>query len=82
MENTKLTIEEIEKLTELQQKSSGITNEFGNIEILKLQLEARKNELINLYSQIKSDENAFGKELSEKYGDGTIDLAEGEFIPN
>ena len=82
MENTKLTIEEIEKLTELQQKSSGITTEFGNSEILKLQLEARKNELINLYGQIKSDENAFGKELSEKYGDGTINLSEGEFIPN
>jgi hypothetical protein len=82
MENTKLTIEEIEKLTELQQKSSGITSEFGNIEILKLQLEARKNELISIYSQIKSDENAFGKELSEKYGDGTINLSEGEFIPN
>jgi hypothetical protein len=82
MENKKLTQEEIEKLTELQQKSSGITTEFGNIEILKLQLEARKNDLINLYSQIKSEENAFGKELSEKYGDGTIDLNKGEFIPN
>jgi hypothetical protein len=82
MEPIKLTEEELEKLVSLQRKSAGVTQEFGNIEIMKLQVEARKNDLINLYSQIKSEENTFGKELSEKYGDGTIDLNKGEFIPN
>lgn len=82
MENTKLTQEEIEKLTSLQQKSNGIIAEFGNLEVMKLQIDARKNDLISIYNQLKTDETEFGKELSEKYGDGTIDLNKGEFIPN
>jgi len=82
MENTKLTTEEIEKLTSLQQKSNGIIAEFGNLEVMKLQIDARKNDLISIYNQLKTEETEFGKELSEKYGDGTIDLNKGEFIPN
>jgi hypothetical protein len=82
MENKKLTQEEIEKLTSLQQKSNNILAEFGNLEVLKLQMESRKNDLINFYNEAKTEETEFGKELSEKYGDGTIDLAKGEFIPN
>jgi hypothetical protein len=82
MEPIKLTEEELEKLVSLQRKSAGVTQEFGNLEIMKLQVEARKNELVAFYNQLKEDELAFGKELSEKYGDGTINIEKGEFIPN
>ena len=82
MENKKLTEEEIQTLKELQQKSSNIVAEFGNLEIMKLQVDARKNELVEIYNQHKEQETFFGKELSEKYGDGSIDLSKGEFIPN
>ena len=82
MEPIKLTEEELEKLVSLQRKSAGVTQEFGNIEIMKLQVEARKNELVAFYNQVKEDELTFGKELSEKYGDGTINIEKGEFIPN
>ena len=78
----KLTEEELEKLVSLQRKSAGVTQEFGNIEIMKLQVEARKNELVAFYNQVKEDELTFGKELSEKYGDGTINIEKGEFIPS
>jgi hypothetical protein len=82
MEPIKLTEEELEKLVSLQRKSAGVTQEFGNIEIMKLQVEARKNELVAFYNQVKEDELTFGKELSEKYGDGTINIEKGEFIPS
>ena len=80
MENKKLETTEIEKLKELQQRSVNISAEFGNLEILKLQMEARKNDLIGAYNTLKQEETEFGKELSEKYGDGTIDIEKGEFI--
>lgn len=80
MENKKLETLEIEKVKELQQRSSSITVEFGNLEILKLQVDSRKEDLINAYSALKQEEVQFGKELSEKYGDGTIDIEKGEFI--
>jgi len=81
MEPIKLTKEELEKLVELQKKSTAVVQEFGNVEIMKLQVEARKEELVTFYTQVKEDERTFGKELSEKYGDGTIDIEKGEFLP-
>ena len=81
MEPIKLTEEELEKLVELQKKSTAVVQEFGNLEIMKLQVEARREELTAFYTQVKEDERTFGKELSEKYGDGTIDIEKGEFLP-
>lgn len=81
MENTKLTVEELEKLQEIQQKNVAIANELGNLEITKLQVEARKAEILKFYNELKEEEQTFGKELSDKYGVGTINMEEGEFIP-
>ena len=81
MENTKLTVEEIEKLQEIQQKNAAVATELGNLEITKLQVEARKAEVVEFFNKLKEEEQAFGKELSEKYGNGSIDLEAGEFIP-
>lgn len=75
MENTKLTQEEINKLVELQSNLNTILVELGS-------LEANKLTLYSYYNQIKEQERTLGKELSDKYGDGTINLEEGEFIPN
>ena len=80
MENTKLTVEEIEKLQDIQQKNAAVATELGNLEITKLQIEARKNEIVEFFNKLKEDEQAFGKELSDKYGNGSIDLEKGEFI--
>ena len=82
MENTKLTVEEIEKLQEIQQQNQSLALELGNLEMTKIQIENRYDELVEFYTQLKSKENEFGKELSSKYGNGTIDLEKGEFIPN
>lgn len=81
MENTKLTVEEIEKLQEIQQKNAAVATELGNLEITKLQVEARKAEIVDFFNKLKEEEQTFGKELSEKYGNGSIDLEKGEFIP-
>jgi len=81
MENTKLTAEEIGKLQEIQQKNAAVVSELGNLEITKLQVEARKAEVVEFFNKLKEEEQAFGKELSEKYGNGSIDLEKGEFIP-
>ena len=82
MENTKLTVEEVEKLQEIQQKNAAVASELGNLEITKLQVEARKAEVVEFFNKLKEEEQTFGKELSEKYGNGSIDLEKGEFIPS
>jgi len=81
MENTKLTVEEVEKLQDIQQKNAAVATELGNLEITKLQIESRREEVVKYFTELKQEENTFGKELSDKYGNGTIDLEKGEFIP-
>jgi len=81
MENTKLTVEEVEKLQDIQQKNTAVATELGSLEITKLQIEARREEVVKYYTELKQEENTLGKELSEKYGNGSIDLEKGEFIP-
>jgi hypothetical protein len=81
MENTKLTAEELEKLQDIQQRNVAIANELGNLEITKLQVEARKAEILKFYNELKEEEQTLGKELSDKYGVGTINMEAGEFIP-
>ena len=81
MEPTKLTSEEVEKLQAVQQKYNAVVSELGNIEFAKLNLESRKEEVLTFLSELKSEEQALGKELSEKYGVGSINLEKGEFTP-
>jgi hypothetical protein len=81
MEPIKMTAEEIEKFQSIQQKNNLVVNELGAIELVKLQIERRRTEAMNFLTSLREEEQAFGKELSEKYGDGSIDLEKGEFIP-
>ena len=81
MENTKLTQEELQQLQEMQQQNQALALELGNLELTKIQIESRYDELVEFHTQLKDKEKEIGKELSEKYGNGTIDLEKGEFIP-
>lgn len=81
MENTKLTQEELQQLQEIQQQNQALALELGNLELTKIQIESRYDELVEFHTQLKDKEKEIGKELSEKYGNGTIDLEKGEFIP-
>jgi hypothetical protein len=81
MEHTKLTQEEISQLQEVRQQSQALVLELGNLELTKIQLENRYDELVEFYTDLKNKERELGKTLSDKYGDGTIDIEKGEFIP-
>ena len=81
MEPTKLTSEEVEKLQSIQQKYNAVVTELGNIEFAKINLESRKEEVLTYLSELKTEEQTLGKELSEKYGVGSINLEKGEFTP-
>jgi len=80
MEHTKLTQEEISQLQEVRQQSQALVLELGNLELAKIQLENRYDELVEFYDDLKNRERELGKTLSDKYGDGTIDIEKGEFI--
>lgn len=81
MENQKLTQEELGKIQELQEKNRALVLELGEISLIKLGLERRSENAEKFLGELREEEQAFGKELSEKYGDGTVDLQSGEFVP-
>lgn len=81
MENQKLTQEELGTIRELQEKNRAVVLEFGEIEIITLNVAKRKENAVKFLEELRTQEQEFGKALSEKYGDGSVDLESGEFIP-
>jgi hypothetical protein len=82
MENKKLTTEEIQRITELQQKNNALATELGQIELIKLNLQLRREAAEKFLEELRSEEQELGKELTDKYGSGSINLETGEFVPN
>ena len=80
MEPTKLLQEEIDSLNQLQQAQQNIVTQFGQIEVQLQTLELQKDILVENLKQLKEQETTVGKQLNEKYGDGTINLEQGIFI--
>ena len=81
MAKTKLTEEEVKSLQELQQKNAALVNELGSIELANIGLEERRENAEKFLFELREEEKELAKSLEEKYGVGSIDLNEGEFIP-
>ena len=81
MENQKLTEQELQKIGELQQKNNAVVSELGQIELIKMNVEARREAAEKFLAELREEEDTLGKELSEKYGSGSINLETGEFVP-
>ena len=82
MVTKKLTTEEIQRITELQKKNNALATELGQIELIKLNLQLRREAAEKFLEELRSEEQELGKELTDKYGSGSINLETGEFVPN
>lgn len=81
MENQKLTEEELQKIGELQQKNNAVVSELGQIELIRMNVAARREAAEKYLTDLREEEDTLGKELSDKYGSGSINLETGEFVP-
>jgi len=81
MENKKLLQEELQKIQELQVRKQNFQTELGRLEVLKLEIEQRREQVLEYNKETVNQEQALVKELEESYGKGSIDLEKGEFIP-
>ena len=84
----KITSEEQEFIKKLQEQYSELTVKLGqlNMEMHDLEntlneLKELKNDLLNQYIEAKKSERSFIDKLSETYGNGSLNLESGEFIP-
>jgi stress response protein YsnF len=82
MEKQVLTQEEIQKVTNLRQQFNELVNVMGNIEVQIMDLQLKKENLKSNFQQLQEQELTVAKELEEKYGQGTISIETGEFLPS
>jgi hypothetical protein len=80
METKVLTQEEINKLKLFQETQTDLINKFGVLEYQFQILTQQKQDLIQELLKQKQLEDQLGKELQQKYGNGSINLEKGEFI--
>jgi len=80
-ENKSLTQEELQSLKTIQEKTQYLIFELGEIELIKLQLEDRKNKAVLFLNKLTEEEQNFTKNIFEKYGKINIDPQNGEITP-
>ena len=81
MEKKVLTQEEIDKIKKLKEQFEDLTVVAGNIEIQIINLQLQKDQIKSNLQQLQQQEKVVAQELEKKYGDGTISLESGEFLP-
>ena len=81
MDITVLQENELKQITDLQVKKESLVQELGQIELLKLDLKARRVNADKFLATLIEEEETLGRWLEETYGKGTINLEKGEFTP-
>lgn len=80
MENvTKLTESEILQIKELQEQQDSLITSFGQLEYQIQLLEIQKKKLVEDLEKLRKKEKDIAQELTQKYGNGTINIEEGIF---
>ncbi len=81
MENKKLSTEEVATLKSYQDTTNEIVGGLGQIKLNIELLEQKEDELLERFRTLQKSQSATAVELTKKYGDGNLDIENGEFIP-
>ena len=77
---TKLTEEEMQSIKNARNGFDEITVKFGQVEVEIANLSSTKEMLIKELSELKNTEREIVKNITDKYGDGELDINTGVFI--
>ena len=78
-EQIKLSQEELNFIKQLQADQQNLITQFGSVEYQMQLLELQKDQLIESLNKLREQELTTGNELTQKYGNGTVDLESGTF---
>ncbi len=85
----KFTDEELKQLKDIQQKYVEVQGKFGAVAVSRLRIEQQVAEMNqysdNLrkeYTENQDAETKFLDDITKKYGEGSLDLDTGTFLPN
>ena len=80
IKQTKVTDEELKKISEFQTSIDRITINLGQLSLKKLSLDKEEEYLESEYEKILEKEKQLGDNLKEKYGEAQIDLKTVEIV--
>ena len=73
------TEQELNQLKELRRKLNDAVIKLGQLSLNKIRLENSEKEIKKEIFNLEKEETNIAKELSKKYGDGSINLESGTF---
>lgn len=79
MEKQFITEEEKANFVDLRNREEQIIVGLGQLEYQIQSMELEKENILTQLSQLRQDQTQIGQELTEKYGDGNVNLDTGEF---
>jgi chromosome segregation ATPase len=74
----KLSEEELQQVKEIKQEYTNLALSLGELELQKANLEKEKTRLLNYQDQLGNKEVEIAQKLTEKYGNGSINIETGE----
>jgi len=77
-ENKVLNQEELQTLKTIQEETQSLILELGEIELIKIQLESRKEKAKEYLSELSQKEQDFTQSIFTKYGKVSINPSTGE----
>ena len=80
-ESRKIEEKDLNTLKQLQADTDKLVYNLGQLYVQKEKLNETENELKKSIKAIEQREEALGKELSSKYGIGTVNIEAGTFTP-
>ena len=80
MSNIKLSKEDLDQLNKLQEEENRIFITAGRIKIAELDLDQEQENLEEDLKKHRKNQLEIGAKLQDKYGEGRIDLKNGELI--
>ena len=81
MSTVKLTEEEINNLTIVQNRRKAVSKELSDIGFLRLKLKRKEDKVENFNNETIKMEAELAKNLEDKYGRGSVDIESGTFTP-
>ena len=79
---TSFSEEELKEIKDLRLSLDTVTFQLGRISVEKIKLEESENTLKNQLKTLEKKEISIAKKLSNKYGNGSIDIETGTFTPS
>ena len=81
-EEVKFTEEELKQVQDIQVNYQDIQNQFGQLKLAQIRLDNQEVDLEDALKKIQNNEEKFLNEITEKYGQGTLNPDTGVFTPS